>query len=362
MSIGRHILGGFDGFEVSPIVRELIEKHKILGFTLFKNNIQSADQLVELTTELKARAKAVGYDILLAVDQEGGRVERLPRPFHSIRPMQEWADLAREKNDGTILETVGKLLALEVKSAGFQLDFTPVADINLNPDNPIIGNRAFGETASQVVESLKFFLRGMKSVGVLTCHKHFPGHGYVDKDSHLELPVDLRQLQELKDTEILPYQALIQEGMIESVMTAHVQYPNIDDQKMATLSPFFIDELLRKELGFNGVVFSDDLLMKAIADHFAFSDVTKKFLMMGGDAVLICQKPEASLQVIEELSLVEMGTDSSQWQKRLDLAKSRIEAFQNGFRHEDTLSVESCLDEVDKLLTTLPSEAKKLIV
>jgi beta-N-acetylhexosaminidase len=296
------MLAGFEGTKVTPVVQELILKHKILGFTLFSRNIESKEQLIEINTELKALAQQVGYDLVLAVDQEGGRVARLPEPFTQISPMRLFGDRYRETQDVSEVYEIGRTLGRDIKEAGFNLNFAPVLDVDVNPDNPIIGDRSFASDPHIVTVLACEIMRGMKEEGVPSCLKHFPGHGATTKDSHLELPEDHRTMQELRHTDIKPYRTLIDKGYASSIMTAHVLYPNIDQQYPATLSKTFISDLLRKQLGFKGTIYSDDFLMKAIRDHYDLATAAKRFFDIGGDVVLICNEPEVTLNVIKKLS------------------------------------------------------------
>lgn len=301
-SVGQHLLGGFDGYSVTPDVCDLILKKKILGFTLFKWNIESPEQLVALTGELKSLANQAGYEIILGVDQEGGRVARLPvPPFTEIPPMREWGNKVKENGDFTVIQQLGALAAQEVRAAGFNLDFAPVVDVDLNPDNPVIGDRSFSNEAWHVYLCAKFFLKGLMSGGVIGCLKHFPGHGATDLDSHFALPHDPRSLNDLLDCDLLPYGKLIVEGCAPSIMTAHVVYDAIDPDNPATLSEKIVGGLLRDQLGYDGVVFSDDLLMKAIGDHHDILDVVLRFFEIGGDVVLVCRDAALNLELIERL-------------------------------------------------------------
>lgn len=302
LALGQHVLGGFDGFSVTPEVRKLILEKKILGFTLFKWNIESFEQLRALTAELQSLAVQASYELVLAVDQEGGRVARLPvPPFTKIPPMRQWGDYLKDNDDFSILRELGAVLGREVRLAGFNLDFAPVADVDLNPKNPVIGDRAFSDEAWHVYQCARFFLQGLMEEGVMGCLKHFPGHGSTDLDSHLALPHDPRPLDKLLDCDLLPYGKLIVEGHAPSIMTAHVVYDAIDPQNPATLSEKIVSGLLREELGYDGVVFSDDLLMKAISDHHDLKDVMLKFFSIGGDVALVCRDAALNLDLLERL-------------------------------------------------------------
>lgn len=299
MSLGQHFLAALNGPQISPPERDLILKHKILGFTLFKRNIQSAQQVLELNTELKTLAQQAGYDLLIAVDQEGGRVFRLPEPFTKIPPMRHWAPFLKTNLQN--FYELGLILGQEVAAAGFTLDFAPVVDVDTNPLSPIIGDRSFSENPEHVFLAAREVIRGMIKTGIIPCLKHFPGHGNTTQDSHHELPLDNRSLDDLEKTDLVPYQKLIAENLAPTIMTAHVVYPQIDMENPATLSQKIIGEILRKNLNYNGVIFSDDMLMKAIAAHHDLTTACREFFCCGGDVVLICEQPELTTEIIEKL-------------------------------------------------------------
>ncbi|MCP5463951.1 MAG: beta-N-acetylhexosaminidase [Deltaproteobacteria bacterium] len=298
MTLRQHILAGIAGKELSQVEKDLILKHKVLGFTLFSRNFSNLEELADLNEQIQALAKQAGYDIVLAVDQEGGRVARLRAPFEPIAPMRDWTALCAEQGDWEKFFQFGTLLAQQVKALGFNLDFAPVADLDLAEENPIIGDRSFSKHGEVVFRMCRQLLRGFEQEQILGCLKHFPGHGNTLKDSHLELPEDERELSELLANDLLPYQKLISENLAHSIMTAHVMYPQIDSKHCGTLSKTIIHDVLRQQFSYTGLVFSDDLLMKAIFDHHNLSDAASRFFECGGDVVLICDQPELSLELL----------------------------------------------------------------
>lgn len=299
--LGHHFLAALDGTAITPEVVRLIEKEHVAGFTLFKRNFKNVDDLLALNRELAERARAVGYELILAVDQEGGRVSRLPEPFSQIPPMRLWGDRFAKTGNRAPLFELGQMLGAEVRAAGFNLDFGPVADIDTNPQSPIIGDRSFSANPQIVAEAVHCVSCGILSQGVLTCLKHFPGHGDTRQDSHLTLPSDPRPASTLRATDLTPYRHLIALGIAPTVMTAHVVYPALDRGNPATLSHTILSGMLRSELGFSGVIFSDDLLMQAIADNFGIAEAAQRFFLAGGDCALICKQPGLTLEVIAAL-------------------------------------------------------------
>jgi beta-N-acetylhexosaminidase len=326
MNVASHILAGLEGTQISPLERDLILKHKVLGFTLFKRNIASPEAMVALNEELQALAKQAGYELILAVDQEGGRVARLPEPFSTIKPMREWASLFEKNSNIEDIHTLGKILGSEVKAAGFNLDFAPVVDLDTNSNNPIIGDRSFSAYPDVVYKLARHFIRGLMSEGVLPCLKHFPGHGHTEKDSHLELPVDNREAVDIETNDLIPYQKLIAEGLAPTLMTAHVMYPKIDKDNPGTLSKPILTDWLRKKLNYQGIIFSDDFLMKAIADNYDLFEASKQFIQCGGDVILVCDQPEVSVSLIEKLNH-EIGNNKD-LESSLKTAQGRIQKLQ----------------------------------
>lgn len=319
--IGQHFLSGFDGVDVTPHVRDLILKEKILGFTLFKWNIESAEQLKALNEELQSLAKQAGYQLILAVDQEGGRVERLPEPFHKIPAMQLWAEKCCG-NGG--MQELGRLLGSEVRVAGFNLDFAPVVDVDSNPENPIIGDRSFSVDPKVVIECAIEVTKGLVAENVIPCLKHFPGHGATNKDSHLELPVDRRSKEDIFQIDLYPFQEMIRQNQAYTIMSAHVLYPDLDDKWPATLSETILRKILREQLHYQGVVFSDDLLMKAIADHYDFDFAARRFFENSGDVALICKEPEICRDVMKKIRSALNDPKSSLLKENLKNAEQRI--------------------------------------
>ena len=329
INVGQHFLAALDGLAITPEVKYLIEVEHVLGFTLFRRNITDAEQLTELNRELQYLANHAGYELILAVDQEGGRVFRLPEPFSQIPPMRKWGKLAEQTGDNTYLRDLGLILGLEIQAAGFNLDFAPVVDVDTNPNNPIIGDRSFAPNGESVAKLAAGVILGLLETGVIPCLKHFPGHGDTSLDSHLALPTDTRPLSALEACDLIPYRRLIKAHLAPTLMTAHVMYPALDAEHPATLSEKILTDLLRTELGYEGVVFSDDLLMKAIADRFDLADAAKQFFLAGGDVALICQDSSLALSLIEQTrkSLTATTSESQKLAAALSRSSERLTAL-----------------------------------
>ncbi|MCA9660772.1 MAG: beta-N-acetylhexosaminidase, partial [Myxococcales bacterium] len=230
----------------------------------------------------------------------GGRVQRLRDPFTVWPPMRR----VGEHGDLEATAAVAEALAVELADYGIGLDFAPVVDVDTNPQNPVIGDRSFARTAAKVSDHARAFIRAMQGRGVAACAKHFPGHGDTTSDSHLELPRLEHDLDRLRAVELPPFAAAVA-AEVATVMTAHVLFPRLDRKRPATLSPPIM-AILREELGYDGFIFSDDLEMRAVADHFSVEQRTYGPLEAGVDGLLVCS--DASL-ADEVLRLLERAPD-----------------------------------------------------
>jgi len=279
--IGQLLIAGFDGVQVPVELRSLAREFGLGGVILFARNIVEPEQVAELCFE--AARLVPDLPLWVSVDQEGGRVARLKAPFTEWPPM---ATLGRS-GDVTLAERFSRALAAELKAVGISLDFAPVLDIHTNPKNPIIGDRALAGTADGVARLGAAIIRGLQAEGVAACGKHFPGHGDTQADSHLELPLVEHPPDRLRAVEFVPFRAAVQAN-VATIMTAHVLVPSLDETRAATLSSRVVETILRGELGFEGVILSDDLEMKAIAAEHPIPSAAVEAVAAGCDGVLIC--------------------------------------------------------------------------
>jgi len=321
---------GFPGTSPDAEVKKLIDEG-VGGVILFKRNVETPAQIGSLVRALKTHA---GRPLMASVDQEGGRVARLRgAPFTALPPMRALG----ASGDLSLVERAGLLLAHEVRAMGFDIDFAPVVDVDTNPANPVIGDRSFHRDAHQVAQLGVALSRGLEAGGVASCAKHFPGHGDTAKDSHTDLPKLPHDLKRLRDVELVPFAAYAKAGLA-SVMTAHVIFEALDPKVPATMSAKVLDGLLRKELGFDGVVVSDDLEMKAVADHFSIERAVVEGVLAGVDLFLVCHHADVQRRAIEALvKAVERGEISND---RLAQAQARVSGLVRRFVHgpEDLVS------------------------
>ncbi len=276
--------------EMSDGLNEMLDTFRPGGIILFRENIQSRNQVKQLN---EAMQKESDVPLLISIDQEGGLVTRLP--YFSELPGNMALGATRNKD---LARETGEVLGDELRQIGVHIDFAPSLDVNTNPNNPVIGVRSFGDDPELVTEMGLAFMEGLHDSGVMAVAKHFPGHGSVNLDSHYVLPVSEQSIEELEQVELKPFRQMIEQG-VPGIMTAHITFPNIDDseftsrkdglpiQTPATLSPEIMNDLLRDEMAFQGLLFTDSMEMKAIADHFGPGEAAVQAVLAGVDVIVM---------------------------------------------------------------------------
>ncbi|RMD81312.1 MAG: beta-N-acetylhexosaminidase [Candidatus Dadabacteria bacterium] len=291
---GRFLIVGLPGNAPGklPEIKDFLDTVEPLGVVLFERNLPDLRSTLELTEALLGWRQ----DLVVAIDHEGGRVHRLPPPFTRFPPALV---MARSGNPGLIREAA-RAQARELRAAGIDVNFAPVLDIHTNPDNPVIGDRAFGTTPEEVVHHALPYLQGLAEGGVLGCGKHFPGHGDTSCDSHVQLPRVEHEADRLRAVEMAPFARAVEQG-VAMIMTAHVLFPALDPERPASLSAPVIDGILRRIYGFGGMVVSDDLNMGAITGSYSVADSAVAAIAAGSDAVLVCQDPDSAVSARDAL-------------------------------------------------------------
>jgi beta-N-acetylhexosaminidase len=279
--IGQLLVAGFDGPDLPVELRALGREFSIGGVVLFKRNVQDPDQVADLARQIELLGAELSPWV--AVDQEGGRVARLKRPFTEWPPM---IALGRSGNVD-LARRFARALAEELTAVGVTLDFAPVLDVLTNTKNPAIGDRALAENVEQVSELGRVIISELQDAGIAACGKHFPGHGDTSVDSHHDLPLVEHPPDRLRAMEFKPFEAAIA-GHVASIITAHVLVPSLDTEWPATLSRRIVTGILRDELQFSGVIFTDDMEMKAIAARWSVPDACVQAVAAGCDGVLVC--------------------------------------------------------------------------
>ncbi|PML81971.1 beta-N-acetylhexosaminidase [Enterovibrio norvegicus] len=281
-----------EGYELDAEDRGLLEHPTVGGVILFARNYHDSEQLAALTASMRKAAKR---PLLIGVDQEGGRVQRFREHFSLIPPAQSYAKMPNGEN---MARESGWLMAAELMAHDIDISFAPVLDRGF--DCKAIGSRAFGEDNNTVIRFATAFMQGMKEIGMATTGKHFPGHGAVLADSHVESPVDERN--DLFEQDMAIFKAQIDAGVLDAMMPAHVIYPNYDVLP-ASGSPYWLKTILRKQLGFNGIVFSDDLSMEGASVMGSPAERSQQALDAGCDMLLLCNNRQSSIEVLDNIAI-----------------------------------------------------------
>lgn len=277
---------GLAGPGLGSSTRRMLSEISPMGVILFARNMPELGGLLELTSELRR----LDPELVIAIDHEGGRIDRSPEGFTRLPPPLAMAAQA----EPGLIRGAGRLHGRELRAAGFDVNFAPVLDVHSNESNPVIGDRAFGTTPEMVVHAALPYLQGLAEGGIVGCGKHFPGHGDTDLDSHKQLPRVSHSLERLRRIELAPFAKAAKQGM-RLVMSAHLIAEALDAGRPASLSPRVLEDCLRGELGFKGTVISDDLEMGAITGLMGPAEAAVEALGAGNDIVLVCQTEQASL-------------------------------------------------------------------
>jgi beta-N-acetylhexosaminidase len=283
-----------EGYELTSEDKEILQHPTVGGLILFARNYHDSEQLLALNKSIRQAAKR---PILIGVDQEGGRVQRFREGFSLIPAAEQYA---KQPNGEQLAELGGWLMAAELVAHDIDLSFAPVLD--KGHECKAIGSRAFGDDVDTIIRHSLAYMKGMKSVGMATTGKHFPGHGGVVADSHLETPFDGRD--NIFEQDMAIFKAQIEAGILDAMMPAHVVYPHYDDQP-ASGSEFWLKQVLRQKLGFNGIIFSDDLTMEGAAIMGGPAERSHQSLVAGCDMVLVCNQRDAQVEVLDNLPIME---------------------------------------------------------
>ena len=280
------------GYELTQQEQEIMAHPLTGGVILFARNFHDPQQLRHLTTQIKQSAQ---HPILIAVDQEGGRVQRFQEGFTTIPAM---GDIEHAANPSQLAHACGTVIAAECLGHGVDISFAPVLDIN--GISEVIGTRSFSDTSSTILSLASQFISGVKTLGMPVIGKHFPGHGNVQADSHIAMPVDERDQDTIFSHDMAIFTHFIQQHLIDGIMPAHVIYPAIDSRP-AGFSTIWLQQVLREQCGFQGVIFSDDLSMHAASEAGSMLERVEHALAAGVDMALICNAPDEAISVLDNL-------------------------------------------------------------
>lgn len=292
---GRLIVD-IEGISLSEADLKFIQDPHVGGLILFERNFNSLEQLKSLCKDIRD----IKQDILIAVDHEGGRVQRFKKDFTQIPSMQSLGSIAKSNHAQGLAfaKDIGWLLASELIACGIDISFTPVLDLDTDK-SIIIGDRAFSDDPQLVIDLAEALIYGMQEAGMSATGKHFPGHGGVFEDSHLEAPIDNRELEELFEKDLKPY--IVLKDILSGVMTAHLTYPKIDSEAVS-FSYFWLTTFMREQIGFKGVIFSDDLSMKGADIAGSYSEKARKSLEAGCDMLIVCNNRQGAKEVADFLT------------------------------------------------------------
>ena len=336
---GALLVVGFPGATLDAETARALAERRRAGVILFRRNTPSVEAVHALCGDI-VRASTDPLGPFVAVDQEGGRVTRVPPPAMVLPPMRVLGDIDRPALTHRAASACGRELA----AMGFNVDFAPVLDVDSNPRNPVIGDRAFGRDPERVAAHGVAFAEGLQGAGVLACGKHFPGHGDTDTDSHLELPRVRHPRDRLEAVELLSFRRAA--GAVSSLMTAHVIYDGLHPGVPATHSRAIVTELLRGSIGYDGLVFSDDLEMRAVADHAPVEASAVAAIDAGCDVLLVCK--EADLAERAHAALVRQAEQDRAFRARCEEAAGRSRRARSRFPARPAASTDALFAAIEQ--------------
>ena len=343
--IGQMILAGISGTTMDANTKKLVNQFHIGGIIFYKNNFNTPAQTIQLVNQLKTENSS-RLPLFLSTDQEGGRVTRLPGGLTNFPTNEQIGKV----NNREFSYKIGTLLGRELKEFGLNLDFAPVLDINSNPNNPVIGDRSFGNNPEIVSELGIQTMKGIQSQNVIPTIKHFPGHGDTSVDSHLDLPIVNKSLKELKELELIPFERAIDDGA-DVVMVAHILLPKLDKTNPASMSKTIMTDLLRDQLSFNGVIITDDMTMGAITEHFDIGKAAVESVKAGSDIILVGHNYINVVKVISSLKkAVHKGEISEQ---RLNASTERIIQLKRKYNINDKKVDHPNINEINNSINSL---------
>lgn len=325
--IGQHFFIGISGHALTTDEKKFIVENNIGGICLFGRNVADPKQVHDLCQEIQSlrHKQADKAPLFIGIDMEGGRVHRLKAPFTHWPPLKKLGDL----DAPTVSFHFANRMGQELRAVGINLDFAPCVDVYTNPANTVIGDRSISTDPEIVAKHASALVRGYVKSGVVTCAKHFPGHGNTLIDSHEDLPVENSDMARLEEVEIVPFRRTIK-ARVDMIMTSHIKFPKIDPEWPATLSEIFVTKMIREELRYRGLIITDDLGMKAMTKHYGIDEVPVRALQAGVDLLLYCNDPEVPPQALEAvLGATAQGTLKEEnlqasYRRIMDLKKSKL--------------------------------------
>lgn len=345
--IGQMIFAGISGKTLNDNDLSLINEYKVGGIIFFKDNLASTNQTLNLLNEIKSVNANNGIPLFLGIDEEGGRISRLPNEINNIPSSKKIS----ESNDVFFAHDIGKILGKELSAFGFNLNFAPVLDVNSNPKNPIIGDRSFGDDPEIVSSFGIAAMKGLQSENIISVVKHFPGHGDTAVDSHLDLPVVSKSIEQLYELELIPFKNAIAEGT-DVVMVAHILLPKVDSTFPSSMSKEIITGILREQLNFDGVVITDDLTMKAITNNYNIAAAAVNSVKAGSDIILIAHDYH---NVISSFQALKKAVENGEIpEERIDESVTRILQLKEKYKVDNSkvnqIDIEELNHTINKVL------------
>ena len=345
--IGQLMIIGFNGTSVDENLNDLVKNSYIGGVILFKDNVESLDGVTELINNIKLLNIENKIPLFISVDEEGGVVSRTPNEFLKLPSSLSIGSY----NNENMSYKVGEIIAQELKLMGYNMDYAPVLDVLSNPNNTVIGSRAFGRDVDTVSNLGVSVMKGISENNIIPVVKHFPGHGDTSVDSHYGLPLVEKSLEELKELEFIPFQWAINNGA-DAIMVSHILLQSIDSENPATMSKKIVSNILRNEMNFDGVVISDDMTMAAIMDNYDIGEASVKAINAGVDIILVCHGYDNEMKVLNSIS--EAVNSGEITEERLNESVYRILSLKNKYNLSDTTKVNSIgLQEINNKINNL---------
>lgn len=345
--IAQLMIVGFNGTSVNENLNDLVKNSYIGGVILFKDNVESLDGVTELINNIKLLNIENKIPLFISVDEEGGVVSRTPNEFLKLPSSLSIGAY----NNENMSYKVGEIIAQELKLMGYNMDYAPVLDVLSNPNNTVIGSRAFGRDVDTVSNLGVSVMKGISENNVISVVKHFPGHGDTSVDSHYGLPLVEKSLEELKGLEFIPFQWAINNGA-DVIMVSHILLQSIDSENPATMSKKIVSNILRNEMNFDGVVISDDMTMAAIMDNYDIGEASVKAINAGVDIILVCHGYDNEMKVLSSIS--EAVNSGEITEERLNESVYRILSLKNKYNLSDTTKVNSIgLQEINNKINNL---------
>nr|WP_255550379.1 beta-N-acetylhexosaminidase [Sporosarcina sp. E16_3] len=345
--VGQLLVIGVEGTSYSGEMDNLIRNYHVGGVIIMGRNVATTTEMLQLINDIKKANEPNKSPLFISVDEEGGRVSRLPAGLPKLPPSAEIGKL----NDESVSYLAGAYLAVVLSEFGYNINFAPVLDVNSNPRNPVIGDRSFGSDPYQVAKLGISTMHGMMDNGIIPVVKHFPGHGDTVVDSHKSLPKVETTLEELRNVELVPFQKAIEEGA-DAVMVAHILFPALDPDYPSSMSKAIITGLLRNQMQFEGVIITDDLTMGAIENDYTIPEASVQSFIAGSDLLLVVRNYEGQINTFKALKKAIATGEITE--ERLNESVKRILTLKEKYSVSDEAHEKVDVDKVKEMYDKLP--------